>query len=538
MRAHIRNLAKFGVIADVEAYSLPTEAWSYGGNVRFRDGAVVSAPVFRSIVELAEAQPYFVGSHLPSDGVSSVFIGYSSGRIYRYTSAGEVDNSLAGFVDTPSDGVWTETHLADLYYVNREDRVPWVFDPDADEFIELANWDSTWRTRLLRTCGSALVALNVTKNGVHVPNMVITSSIPDAGTVPASWDHTDLSTLATEDILAELKGPIVDASRLGEHLYIYGYNETFRMVADGSSFVFSKKPVFRSRGAINANCSVEAEGKNYVFGPTDIWMHDDVSDNSIIEGFNRDFVFNKLDFTQATRCFVKYYPKLREIRFHYPGGGDRAAFLNYDGCNRCAVYSLANKTWSFDDLPFVYAAGEGHLDSSLTYETVPAASTYETFGGSYADLNESIKNSFLYVGVANTEYGLSASLYAFDPYGEGSSVNADVDENATARRLLQRDGIDLDELEKDLSGYATISEVYPQGRLDAGASGLEIEVGAADYFGQDVTWNAAQDYDNSTNYKIDANVAGRYLALRITHNDYRNFKLSGFDLEIVEEGGR
>jgi hypothetical protein len=98
-------------------------------------------------------------------------------------------------------------------------------------------------------------------------------------------------------------------------------------------------------------------------------------------------------------------------------------------------------------------------------------------------------------------------------------------------RYLERSGIDLDEVGADLRGYVTVSSLYPQARLDAGAAPLMFTFGAADYYGNDPVYGDAGSYDGNEQYKIDPNVAGRYLAMKMTHTDYRNFSLSGLDLD-------
>jgi hypothetical protein len=45
----LRELDKYGVITDVDPFDLPLGAWSMGINVRFEDGRVTSAPVWRDV---------------------------------------------------------------------------------------------------------------------------------------------------------------------------------------------------------------------------------------------------------------------------------------------------------------------------------------------------------------------------------------------------------------------------------------------------------------------------------------------------------
>jgi hypothetical protein len=424
-------------------------------------------------------------------------------------------------------------------YVNRSDRSPWYLRLSDPKFQDLssAGWDSAWQAQILRTCGGALVALNVTKGGTSYPTMVKTSAIPLAGTVPVSWDERDPATLATENILADMQGGIVDACKLGSDLIIYGQNEPWRMTPNGQLSEFSYEPLPIQKGAINANCSIELDGTNVVFGPNDMWTHDGTSEKSICDGKVRDYVYSSINMKKANRCFMSHNPKLTEISFCYVSGDGLTNFKGSDGCNRAAVWNYTNDTWTFDDLPFVYGACQANLSNPVTYAT--AVGTYDTFGGSYQDQEDGYKRVPVYVGEGSATYGLSASVYGFDLYGEGSVVAYAVDPNACAPRYLARDGIDLDEVAGvDLKNWKVLASIYPQGRLGEGASPILIDGGAADNFNQDAAFLGYQEFDGVTSTKCDFNVAGRYLSLRIQHNDFRELTLAGIDFEFKTNAKR
>lgn len=524
----VRGLAEFGVLTDPDAYDLPLGAWSMALNVRFRNKKVSRAPVFRSVATLGSADPRFVFGSSPTSGLDLVFIGYKDGTVKRFASGSETDYSITGYTPVSSEGQWTSTHLADVEYVNREDRVPWYLGAADLQFKELTNWDATWRCKLLRACGGALVALNVSKGSTSYPTMVKTSSFALAGSVPASWDHTLLETNATENILAEMRGQINDATPLGSALCIYGARDTvlMRPIGAGDIFAYDKLPF--AKGAISNNCSQEINGKNYVFGPDDIWMHDGVSEQSICDEKTRDFIFRSINLAKANRCHVTYNARLKELAFNYVSGDEYVQF-DGDGCNRAAIYSLVNGTWTFDDLPLVFAGSSVNLDQSLTYAT--ATQTYDTIGSTYLDLEDGLKKALVYVGESNTEAGLSTRLYAFDPYGVGSFVIAEVDEAATCDALLVRDGIDLDEVGAELRGHKICNSIYPQARLGDDAALLTFEVGAAEYFDEDPTWASPQTYGRGE-YKLDFGITGRWLSMKITFPDYREMTLTGFDFDL------
>jgi hypothetical protein len=337
-----------------------------------------------------------------------------------------------------------------------------------------------------------------------------------------------------------MEGPIVDGCPLGQDLVIYGAREAWLMHANNSTFVYEYEKLPFKKGALNANCSVEHDGKNFVFGADDIWMHDGNSEVSLLDKKNRDFIFGSLNILQASKCFVTHNTKLNEIYFAYVGGD---AYVNFgvqngiDGCNRQAVLNLSDMTWTFDDIPSAFSACSATISNSLTYATVTA--TYSTIGGTYQDQEDGLKRTTAYVGSLNSFYSLSTSLYALDPYGANSNVAYPVDPNATAPRFLERIGLDLDELNAELRGYKTLSSIYPQARLGSGASSLMISVGASDNMGDSSpTYSAYLPYDGSTNYKLDFNVAGRWLAYRCLFADYRELTITGFDFDLKSTGKR
>jgi hypothetical protein len=547
---HIRDIAKYGVLCDPDPYTLPNTAWSFGLNVRFRNGKITSGPVFRNVLALG-SDPRYSAATAPASGLDLLFTGYLNGTVKRVINAAETDYTLTGYTPVSAEGVWTDTSLAGIVYINRSDRAPWYLRPSDITFQNLGvvaggptTWDSTYTCGLLRTCAGALVALNVTKGATNYPTMVKTSSLPLSGAIPASWDITVANSLATENILAEMHGAITDAQKLGSSLVIYGLQESWLMYADSSTSVFNYTKLPYQKGSLNSNCSVEIDGKNYVFGVDDIWVHDGTSELSIIDHQNRDFVFGSLNLAKKNRCFVLHNAQLKELQFNYISGDRGVVFLNApDGCNRSATYNYADKTWTFDDQPLVFSASNANLSVSATYATTTAL--YSTTGGSYQDQEDGFKRTPVYVGTANTLYNLSTSMYALDLFGPGSTVAFPVDINATAPRYLERDGIDLDGLSplgmvspSDLRAYKVISSIYPQGRFDASAPPLMMSIGAADYFNNTPVFSAYQPYDGNTNYKLDFNIGGRYLFMKLLYSSYIDMTLTGFDIDLLSQGQR
>jgi hypothetical protein len=115
--------------------------------------------------------------------------------------------------------------------------------------------------------------------------MVKTSDlVTDPGVEPPSWDNTITTNNATENILTEMNGEIVEAQPLGNSLILYSNSETWLMTADGSTEVYSYRALPFNAGAINSNCVVQVNNRHYVFGADDLWVHDGLTMQSIADG--------------------------------------------------------------------------------------------------------------------------------------------------------------------------------------------------------------------------------------------------------------
>jgi hypothetical protein len=532
----LRQLDKFGVITDVDPFDLPLGAWSMGINIRFEDGKVTSAPVWRAAGSpLTDESPRFVYVANRADSSTSIYVGSRDGKVIEWLPNSETPVSPTGYAPSIVEATWTGATLAEVVYLNREDRVPWALKPADTKFSNVTGWDSTWRAKLIRAYASSIVALNITKGAVRYPTMVKTSDIvTDPGLEPPSWDATLTTNNATENLLTEMNGEIVEAQPLGNSLLLYSNSETWQMTADGSANVYSYRKLPFSAGAINTNCVVEVNNRHYVFGSTDLWVHDGLSMDSIADGRVRKWVFKNLNAKHADKFFVSYNPQHNTISFHFVSN-DPYVKWNGEGCNRAAVLNLSNKTWVFDDCPLVLASGYAKVSlDTLTWENVTA--TWETIGGSWADLEDGFKRTMIYVGEHIAP--LTARIYARDYYGEGSTLSADVDTVATQPALLMRDGMDLDELDANLRGYKVVLGIYPQGRLDPSAAPLSFSFGVTDYPNLAPVFSVPQTYDALENYKLDFTAAGRFLSMRMDYPDYKTMSLSGIDVDLDMLGER
>lgn len=532
----IRNLGSSGVLTDPNPYNLPITGFTKGVNVRFDEGKVKRSPVFRDVKDSIGFDPRAAFGIIPSTGFDSVLVVSDEYEIYEYAGGTLTDRS--GSITASSDPrPFTISTLADVTYINRPDRVPVFRLPSGTNFADLTNWDSSWRAVSLRPFGDFMLGLNMTESSSNYPNRVRFSDIVSANAIPTTWSATDTTASAGFNDIVQMQSAIVDGLELGTNFVIYGSSEAVLMEFVGGTFIFNFRKLFSDEGIINQNCVVEVDGKHYCFGNKDIYVHDTNSRQSICDDRVRDFVFSSLNKKNSDRCFVLHNPSLKEIYFCYQSGDTLVGFPDTARCNRAAVYNYRNNTWSFMDLPNVSAGALANVSTVSTYNATTA--TYSAVGGSYYELEDGYDRHTLMVGDEDTDNGISsAKLWALD-LGDGGSLAIDIDDEATKTPILERIGIDLDEIRQPLDGYKVVTRMLPQVSTEnTDNTELFFEFGASDIPNQNPSYTASATFDISTDYKIDSRAAGRYLSYKMTvaDGDFKDFSFSGFDLDVTTTG--
>ena len=532
----IRNLGTTGVLTDPNPYNLPITGFTSANNIRFDEGKVRRAPVFRTIKDSLGFDPRAAFGIVPDSGFDTVLMVSDDYDIKEYAN-GTITDRTGSITGSTDPRPFTVSSLADVTYINRPDRVPVYRVGSGTNFADLTHWDSTWRAEALRPFSDFLLGLNITQGLTNFPNRVRFSNLVSANSIPDSWDETDTTKSAGFNDLVQMQTPIVDGAQLGTNFIIYSSTEAMLMEFVGGVFIFNFRKLFSDEGIINQNCVVEADNKHFVFGVSDIYEHDGVTKKSICDEKTRNFIFKGLNFANANRCFVLHNKTLDEIYFCYQSGDSLVNFPDTARCNRAAVYNIRSGTWSFMDLPNVSAGTTANVDTVSTY----AASTaqYDNIGGSYYDQEDSKNRHTVLVGNTDSSNGLtSAKIYGLDLADEGSMA-FNVDTEATKPPFVERIGMDLDEIREPLDGYKVVTRMLPQVATENSTdTNLTIEFGASDIPNNTPTYSTTATFDISSDYKVDSRASGRYLSYKFSKasSDYADFELSGFDLDVTTTG--
>ena len=531
----IRDLGSVGVITDVEPYNLPFNAFTRAKNVRFNAGRVSRSSVFRTIKDSVSITPQFCYGQFSNSTYDTVLVVSDAWAIHEFSNGTLTDRS-GSISGSSSVKTYTGATLADVTYINREDRVPVFRAAGGTNFADLTNWPSTYRAASLRSFGDFLFAFNITEGSTVFPNRVRWSNIALAGAIPDSWDGTDVTKSAGFNDIVQMNTPIVDAATLGSNLMIYSNDQVWQCEFVGGAFIFNFRKVFSDAGVINQNCIVEVEGKHFVFDANDIYVNDGVSRQSIVDKRVKDYIFNSLNNSQTDRCFVSHNPDLEEVMFCYLSGDDMVSFANTTGCNRAAVYNYRNDTWSFMDLPNVYAGTTANIQSVATYASV--GQNYNEVGGTYYSQEAGFDRHLVMVGRSDSNNSISThKIYGVDLADNGTlSFPLDTEANKTIK--LERIGIDLDEAQIPLTGYKVINSIVPQVDTTNTNKAFNFTFGAAQLATDTPSYGAAQTLNISTSYKLDTRTSGRYLSYKLDVSDDKDFNFSGFDIDVILTGRR
>ena len=559
----LRQLGAVGVITDANPYDLPTNAFSNCNNVIFDEKRVQRSPVFKKVFssvrattsyddsvgsidsqtatyESAEGAPTdavrFVSSYQDPSSGEIVLICDDDGTVRTYPN-GLMQFATPGTGLTTNDEPWSHTQVAGMSVLGRKGMVPYIRNIKTSPNYTLlgGDWPSGDTASIARSFLDYIVLLNVTKAGIEYPTMVKWSNPVEyaASISTINWDPSNPAYVAGENVLGELKSAIRDGGVLGNVFIIYAQDQVWLMEYTGSSFVFNFRRLFATGGIINTNCFVEVEGKHFVFGENDIYVHDGASKKSIADGRVRRRVFQTIDRSKQKGFFVLHDSVSNLIYFCYTTKLDEISYKNTKFCNRAAVYNYLEDTWSFMDLPNIVGGSEANI--SLVQNLYSTLNTdYELLNTNYVSFEGATPKLSIMLGATDTANGLTESrIYAVDLPTAGL-VNLPITEEALKESYVERIGIDLDEGGTATRNYKIVTAIVPQASVDSSDSSFRWQVGGADLPNAAPVWYSDQVFYPENDYKMDMRVAGRYLAYRVSTIDIENFRLSGFDAEVKQ----
>jgi hypothetical protein len=201
------------------------------------------------------------------------------------------------------------------------------------------------------------------------------------------------------------------------------------------------------------------------------------------------------------------------------------------------VFNVRSGVWTFYDLPNVTGSTSAELTAGLTYEDMGTL-TYPDYAGTYIGEDAVGQKHLLYVGNRDTTVGLTKSrIYGLD-LASGGRLSAPIEPEALKPALIERIGIDMDDMGSPLTAYKSLLGFYPQIGIDGEVNTVSFQFGATDTTGIQPLWTTPQIFNPVSQNKIDVRIAGRYLAYRLIQTGLSDFSLSGFDVRANQRGMR
>jgi hypothetical protein len=560
----IRELGKVGVVPDSNPYNIPLNGFSKANNVIFREGNITRAPVFKQAFpairsgkswdsfdtdtwdgavgltyEAAEGgnvdTSRFVGSYADASNGESVLVADNDGTVRAYPG-GEVQIVTPGVTLVTNEEPWVHSQTSGVSFLSRPGMVPYARNLLSDStYLSLgsSNWGTDTSCSVIRSYNDFAVALNVVKGSTAYPTMVKWSNPIEYGSTVASldWDATSTTNNAGENVIGEMTSPIIDGYKLGTQFIIYSKDQVWIMEYTGSSLVFNFRKLFQTGGVVNANCVVEVEGKHFVFGVDDLYVHDGMTKKSIADNRVRRAIFKNMDINKAKRFYVVHDPIGSFVYFCYYTKENEVGFPETTFCNRAAIYNYREDNWSFMDLPNTVGGATARLtQSSALYGSLEGS--YNEYNTAYLSFDSSYPQVPMMLGITDNSNGLTESrVYAMDLPMLGV-VSLPISQETLKDAVVAREGIDLDEVQAGLRGYKYINSVVPQSEFELSTGSFKWEIGSTDLPNGPVSYTTTYDFKPNEDYIINSRAFGRYLAYRVTVTDTNVFRFSGFDADV------
>ena len=528
MRIPISDLGAAGMIADPAPTKLPLQAFSELRNARVHNDAIESCLgeelAFTAFIESARFM-----LPVPLEGsIAWLYTGLTNAYARIGTSQTVVTRTPS--YTSPESG-WSGCLLNGLAILNNPFDIPQVWlNPGASvPLVNLPNWPATWRAGVLRSFRNYLVALDVTKNGVRDPHLVLWSHPADPRSVPVSWDISDPTRDAGEFPLAETEGFIVDSKPLKGANLIYKEDGVFLMQFIGGNFVFSLQKTLSEVNILAKNCIVtigKRGDRHVVLGQEGLYVHDGATSENVLTSRMRKYFTNKLNPARYERSFLLHNRAFTEVWACFPAD-------NSDWCNQALIWNYTTNSFSVRDLPNLTCGAVGQLSTPAIGS---GGDTWAEDANSW-DSDSTTWDERTFNPITQRILGADASQNIFQLDRGNKQFGVDGVQVTVVREGLTLTGKSYPDGKPiyDTDTVKLLKEVWLRVEGTTGQQ-LLIEVGAQEAPDKPVRWKGPYPYTIGVTKKLNPLISGKVLSIRIRSQGEFQWKLLGYDLEIEPVG--
>lgn len=363
---------------------------------------------------------------------------------------------------------------------------------------------------VIRAFGDLLIAGDLKETSVvngetvrRLTGAVRTSDVAPPGAVPTNWNPFAAGVSTADEVILSSTGIVQDIVELQGRAYIYTNQSIHSLAPTGNPTVpFAVSLVSAAYGAHSTNSVVEVDGMHVVAGTNDIYMFSGHPGNikSIADDKVRNYFYDNLHNTHGSKLTVIRYMRYNEIWFNFPN-------LSSSGdMNETLIFNYRTGVWTrrilspFKSITMGLAEINSAVDPNQLYpilssddEIIAAESSYTNkSGGNYESYVE--RSNIELRPVLDTEYLKSFSMY------------------------IQSD-----------------SAVTLQLKVNQ-----KNDPSTATDFTNDTAYNFISNDGDSSDYKADIRVNGRFMGYRVSDGTSNSvgWKLSGVAVEAGKAGRR
>lgn len=523
----IENIGDVGIVNDTPPHELPPEAWSAGQNMRFLNGKAQKIMGETSVFGTPTIAPHWL---LPWQAQTNYYWIYAGVDKVYYTE-GSVHTNITRYTTTPGDDdystgsrpLWTGGILHGVPILNNNNFVdpPQQWDSALSRLKDLDNWPASTWCNVMRPFQNFLVALHIKKGATEYPYTVKWSHPADPGSVPVTWDETDVTKLAGEQTIAQTGGHLVDCLPLNGINIVYKEDAIWTMTLAGSQYVFAFREASNSVGLLAPKCVKEFYRRHLVVGQNDIVVFDGLTPQSIVTKRMRDFFYNNLDSTHWDKTTVTINYAHREVWISYVEAG--STYLTH-----ALVWNWDTNIWTVKELPDLAHLAYGVVNVvSESFDT--SSGTFDSdFGPFGSPTNSPAEAQMLYAKASGT-----AALVQGDQGYTGLTANYTSYLERTGLPIAGQDRQGQPKL--DPASVKLIRAVFPKISAPIPVT-LRISIGVQDTPEGTITWEGPYDFVVGTDVKVDCSLSGKYVAFRIEDLDNGTpWEFTGYsvDLDVI-----
>lgn len=534
MRNWVRGVGEKGINRDLAVRNMDPAFWSDGRNVRFSSGRVEAM----GGVQVVTPDDTVITDPILNTGVvvgatDSYLLLSTETNMYAYDGFDTFDITRgSGDYDQITTNLFEHMVFNGLTIFNHNNDLPQVWDNNsANNADDLANWDSTWRTKHLRKFGSYLIALNMIEGGTAYEHKIRWSHPAEPGSVPVSWDETDPTYLAGEFTFADTdKGRIMNGLELDNRFFVYKQGSVWVLTQTGQTDVFARDPVLENMGVESERSLVSVpfgpdRRKYHFFQSADgFQLFDGQQPTEVFyDVFLREFKALRDEETYRINSFSVVNLKDSEVWFCFPESG--ASYPNLALCldlrqARSSIRELggaSNIAWGLGIGP------SGGVKTIL----VPYSDGTSFSDGTQFSLSTVVPSGPTLVEAcpgSGLAYILEAGNLGYDDQHFSSWVTRE------SLPMVKYDTRDPQATIVDYNRRKLVTQVVPK---IASAGNMTMEIGTQEGEREAISWTySATIPGNFFQTHLGAPVSGRFISFRYTSLPGQTFALDGFDYEV------